>query len=289
MAEEIYDESKEQVLDKDKKIQELEKKLVETEKKFNDLNKELEDRVLERTVEIRRLLIHKNRFIDNLSHDLGTPLTPLITLLPVIKDEVDDENTQKLVDTCVRNAQYIKRVVDNTRKLAELSTTDLLLKKENLYDIVQELIEKYDVVFKSFKIEPKNNIGKDVFIKTEKSKLMELFDQVTSNAVYAMQDGGELYFDSKNVKHKDETFIQISVTDTGAGLTREQADHVFDEFYKVDESRHKLDSTGLGLPICKRIIEKHEGRIWVDSHGPDTGSTIHFLLPSTDVVRTRSF
>lgn len=289
MEEEIYDEANEQNTSKDQRIKQLKEKISKIEKKFNDLNKELEDRVLERTVEIRRLLIHKNRFIDNLSHDLGTPLTPLITLLPVIKDEIDEGETKKLVETCMRNAEYIKRVVDNTRKLAELSTADLLLKKEKLYDIVQEIIEKYDVVFKSFNIKAKNNVGKDVFVKTEKTKLIELFDQVTSNAVYAMQDGGELYFDSKYVKNKDESFIKVSVTDTGAGLTREQTDHVFDEFYKVDEARHKLDSTGLGLSICKRIVEKHDGRIWADSHGENTGTTIHFTLPSTDVVRTRSF
>lgn len=289
MAEEIYNITDGQEIDKDKKIQELEEKLVKIEQKFNNLNKNLEDRVLERTVEIRRLLIHKNRFIDNLSHDLGTPLTPLITLLPVIKEEIKDENTIKLIDTCIRNSEYIKRVVDNTRKLAELSTSDLFLKEENLHDIVEELIDKYDVVFKSFKIEANNNIEKDVIVKTEKSRLIELFDQVTSNAVYAMQNGGKIYFDSKNVKHKDESFIQISVTDTGIGLTREQMDHVFDEFYKVDESRHKLDSTGLGLPICKRIIEKHDGKIWIDSHGPNTGSTLYFLLPSTKFTRTRSF
>ncbi|MFW9835564.1 MAG: ATP-binding protein, partial [Candidatus Thorarchaeota archaeon] len=57
----------------------------------------------------------------------------------------------------------------------------------------------------------------------------------------------------------------------------------------TDDSRHKLDSTGLGLSICKLIIDKHGGKIWADSHGQGTGTTIHFTIPSEDVVFDRSF
>lgn len=275
--------------EKDAIIIELQNKLRVTENKLNELNRSLEQRIIERTVEVNKLLKHKTRFIDNLSHDLGTPLTPLVTLLPAIKNEVKDPKTIELIDTCIRNAEYIKRVVNNTRKLAEVSSSDLLLKKENLFEIINELKSRYDVVFKTCNIKFENNVNKDVFIKTEKSKLMELFDQVSSNAVNSMPNGGKLVFESKKVHRESGEFIQISVRDTGTGLTRDQTDHIFDEFYKVDDSRHKLDSTGLGLTICKNIVEKHGGKIWADSHGVGTGTTIHFTLPSPDSVYSRSF
>ena len=274
---------------KDKIIEELEKKLRETEQKLNELNKNLEQRVIERTIEVNKLLKHKTRFIDNLSHDLGTPLTPIITLLPLVKSELKDSKSEELLDTCIRNAEYIKRVVNNTRKLAEISSTDFLLKKENLFDIINELQKKYEVIFNTCNIKVQNNISKDVFIKTEKQKLMELFDQVCSNAVNSMLEGGTLTFESKTIQRDERKFIQISVKDTGIGLTREQTDHLFDEFYKVDDSRHKLDSTGLGLTICKNIVEKHAGKIWADSHGPGTGTTIHFTIPSPESEYSRSF
>ncbi|GAH44071.1 unnamed protein product, partial [marine sediment metagenome] len=66
---------------------------------------------------------------------------------------------------------------------------------------------------------------------------------------------------------------------SGIGITREQIDRVFDEFYKADESRHDFDSSGLGLSICKRIVEKHGGRIWAESSGKGKGSTFYFTIP----------
>ena len=289
----VSDHSKdleEELNEKNAKIKELEEKLAETEKILNELNKDLEKRVIERTVEVNKLLIHKNRFIDNLSHDLGTPLTPLVTLLPAVKDEISDPKVKELLDICVRSAEYIKRVVNNSRILVELSSTDLLLQKENLFEIVNELQKKYESIFKSCNIEVENNIGQDVFVKTERNRLLQLFDHVTSNAINSMlKKGGKLTFESKPVSKESGTFIQISITDTGLGLTREQIDHLFDEFYKTDDSRHKLDSTGLGLAICKTIVEKHGGKIWADSHGEGTGTTIHFIIPSPEIVYSRSF
>ena len=272
------------------KIKELEQKLVETEKKLNELNKNLEQKVIDRTVEINRLLKHNSMFIDNLSHDLGTPLTPLVTLLPIIKESVNDPKLKEMIETCIRNVEYMRRVVNNTRELAELSSTDLLLKNENLFEITNELQKKYEVVFKSCNIKVQNNIDKNVFVKTEKNRLLQLLDHITSNAVNSMiGTGGTLTFESKPTTREKGPFIQVSVKDTGVGLTGEQADRIFDEFYKTDESRHKLDSTGLGLAICKNIVEKHGGKIWVDSHGKGTGATIHFTIPSSESIYDRSF
>ncbi len=261
-------------------LEELKKRLSETENQLNELNRNLEQKVIDRTLEAKRLLLHINKFIDHLSHDLGTPITPLVTLLPFIKEGVTDAKTKELVDTCIRSAEYIKRVVKNTQEIAELNTTDFYLKRENLSDIVDNLINKYDVVFKSCSIKVENCIGKDIFVKTEKDKLLKVFDHITSNAVNSMLTGGTLSLASSKMDRKTGSFIRVSISDSGMGLSSDQVGHIFDEFYKADESRHKLDSTGLGLSICKRIVEKHGGSIWAESPGKDKGATIHFTIPS---------
>jgi len=276
----MIDNLEEELKKKTIEAEELEQKLIETENKLNELNRELEQRVIDRTVEVNRLLLHKTKFVDNLAHDLGTPLTPLMALLPMIKEDVEKLETKELVDTCIRNVEYIKRVVRNSQKLAELTSTDLYLKKENLLELVNELQEKYDIVFKGCNINIQNNINEGIFVKTERPRLLEVLDHVSSNAVNSMADGGTLTFEARLVEEKTGSFIDVVIRDTGVGLEREQTDHLFDEFYKADESRHKLDSTGLGLAICRRIVEKHGGKIWADSHGKGTGTTIHFTIPS---------
>lgn len=281
--------------EKEINIKELEKKLKETEQKLNKLKREkridkgLGIKIVDRTIEINRLLKHKSRFINDLSHDLATPITPLLSLLPLIKEELKNEKLKELLDICIRNVEYIKRVINNSRELADIETTDLILKKENLAEIVNQLIKKYDIVFKGYNVKPKNSIDKNISIKTEKNRLLQLLDHITSNAINSMSNGGSLNFKAKHLKKENKIFIQVTVTDTGIGLTREQTDHIFEEFYKTDNSRHKLDSTGLGLTICKIIVEKHSGEIWADSHGPGTGTSIHFTLPSEKNILTRSF
>jgi len=284
------------LIDKKKiRIKELEKKLKETEEKLNQLQKENElkkdlgNKIINSTVEINRLLKHKSHFIDNLSHDLATPITPLISLLPILKEEVSNEESKVLLDTCIRNVEYIKRVINNSRELADTEYTDFIFRKENLADIVDQLIKKYDIVFRGYNVKTQNSIDRNIIVKIEKNRLLQLFDHLTSNAINSMPNGGLLYFKAKTIKKENETFIQVTVKDTGIGLTREQIDHIFEEFYKTDNSRHKLDSTGLGLTICKTIIEKHSGKIWADSHGLGTGTSIHFTVPSEECIHTRSF
>jgi len=170
-----FDNSETNLMDK---TAELTEKLRKTEQELIELKGTLEQKVIDRTVEVNKLLKDKIRFIDNLSHDLGTPLTPIITLLPIIKNEVSDPKIMEMVDTCLRNAEYIKRVVNNARELAEIGCIDLFLKKENLLDIINEMNNKYKDIFKSCNIEVENRIGPDVFIKTEKNRLMQIFDHL---------------------------------------------------------------------------------------------------------------
>ena len=112
-------------------------------------------------------------------------------------------------------------------------------------------------------------------LETFRLRLEELFDNLITNAVkYTPENGGTITVDAKEEKGQ----ITVSITDTGIGITEEHKKHIFDEFYKADESRHEISSAGLGLSICKRIIEKHGGKIWVESLGLGKGSTFYFTL-----------
>jgi two-component system sensor histidine kinase VicK len=104
-----------------------------------------------------------------------------------------------------------------------------------------------------------------------------LFDNLISNAVKYSPHGGTITLDAQD----DGEWTTVSVKDTGIGMTREELNHIFEEFYKADWSRHDHMSSGLGLSICKSIVKKHGGRIWAESLGKDKGTTIFFTIPSS--------
>ncbi len=117
--------------------------------------------------------------------------------MPIIKEELSNEESKVLLDTCIRNVEYIKRVINNSRELADIGSTDFIFRKENLADIVDQLIKKYDIVFKGYNVKTQNSIDRNIIIKTEKNRLLQLFDHLTSNAINSMPNGGLLSFEAK--------------------------------------------------------------------------------------------
>jgi signal transduction histidine kinase len=175
----------------------------------------------------------------------------------------------------------MKNLVFKTIQLAKLNAPNFKLYIEglNLLSEVNEAIANNQYLFDVNKVTIENRVSNDFFVQSDKLHLREVFDNLFSNAIKYSFDN-----DNKkiiiNARAEASGDVVISVNDNGMGMSGEQKKYVFDEFYKTDPSRHDLDSSGLGLTICKRIIEQHGGRIWVESPGLGYGSTIFFSLHS---------
>ncbi len=247
-----------------------------SQKKIKDLNKNLEYKVKQRTYEVEKLLRQKDEFIHMLGHDLKNPLTPLTTLLPLLRKNLDDDKNAELLDVVIKNVHYIKNLVSNTLDLARLNSpnTSFDMQDTVLIEEINKSIDSNILNFKDNDIIIVNNVKENFVVKADKLRLNEVFNNLLSNAVKYSPSGGKIIIDAE--EKEDE--IIVSVKDNGVGISSEQQKQIFDEFYKADGSRHSFDSTGLGLPICKRIIEKHGGRIWVKSPGTGKGSTFFFIL-----------
>jgi signal transduction histidine kinase len=124
-----------------------------------------------------------------------------------------------------------------------------------------------------------NDVPSSLLVRADRFHLQEVFTNLFNNAIKYTEGPGKITISAKPMK--DETII--SVTDTGIGLENNQLALLFDEYYKADPSRHDFDSSGLGLPICKRIIERHGGCIWAESPGIGKGSTFYFTLPKKTI------
>ena len=249
------------------------------------VNKQLERKVNERTAEIEKLLKQKDEFIGQLGHDLKTPLTPLNSLLPLVRKKETNEQSIKYLDLSIHNVRYMKNLIEKTLKLALFNSTSFNLDVEdiNVYDIFDRVIQNMSNSLKENKIKVENLVNKDVVIKADKLRFEELLDNIISNAIKYSPEGGKVTINAK----RENNEIEFSIKDTGKGMTKEQSERIFDEFYKADESRHDFNSTGLGLSICKRLVKKHGGKIWVESPGLNKGSTFYFTFEISENVEKK--
>ena len=243
------------------------------------VNKDLERKIQERTSEIEKLVKQKDEFINQLSHDLKTPLTPIMVLMPIVNERLKDVKSRELMEVINRNVHFIKDLVDKTIDLARLNSTkiEMVVEDTNLLSEVDKIIGNTQVLLDENNINIDNKIDEKIFVKADRLRLGELFNNLITNSIkYTPDSGGKITIDAR----EDGDFVTISVKDTGIGINQERLSHVFDEFYKTDISRHDLDSSGLGLAICKRIVEKHGGKIWVESPGSKMGTVFYFTLKS---------
>jgi PAS domain S-box-containing protein len=266
-----------QIRQKNEELQMMNQEINIAREQLAILNQSLESKVKERTAEVEKLLKQKDEFIGQLGHDLKTPLTPLNILLPIVKEREQDPKLKELIEIITNNIQFMKNLVIKTLALAQLSSDNFKFGFEevNLSEQVHGILDLERTFFQGKNVNIQNNISHDIYVQADLIQIKELFDNLISNAIkYSQPTNIDITLDAQ----KKDDFIVVSIKDKGIGLEANQIEHVFDEFYKVDSSRHDLQSTGLGLPICKRIIEKHGGRIWVESEGKGKGSTFFFTL-----------
>jgi len=244
---------------------------------LNVLNKNLENRIKERTNEVEQLLKQKDEFINQLSHDLKSPLNPMTILLPILEKQEVDPKKIECFQVLRRNVEYMKNIATKTLELAKLNSpkTKFSLGKIDLKDEIKRIIKNKKTLFESKNLIIQNNITNKFLINADKLRFEEILSNLLENSAKYSNSNGKITFDA--VKENDK--VKISISDKGAGMTKKQIKHIFEEFYKADKSRHDFESSGLGLTICKRIVEKHGGKIWVESKGREKGTTVFFTLP----------
>lgn len=267
----------EELEDKTANLEKINKDLVKARQELNALNKNLERRIKERTKEVEQLLQQKDEFINQLSHDLKSPLMPLTLLIPVLEKQETNAKKIEILKVLNRNIQYMKNISIKTLELAKLNSpnTKFSIERVDLKEEFIRIIQNKMDLLKSKNIDIKNNINKKIIVKADKLRLEELVSNLLENSVKYSNEYGKITIDALEEKN----YAKISIKDTGLGMTKEQIKYAFEEFYKADKSRHDFESSGLGMTICKKIIERHNGKIWIESPGLGKGITVHLTIP----------
>jgi signal transduction histidine kinase len=251
------------------------RRLLDLQAELAEANDHLEERVAARTQEVERYVQQKNAFINQLGHDLKTPLTPIISLLPKLLKGGLDERGEKIVNLCLENARYMNNLVSKTLSLSRLNSSGLKLnlKSVDLGGALEKILVSLGLNTGS-RIEIVNRVDPAIRVLADPTKLRELLENLVHNAEKFTPDSGTITLEAE----EKAGWISFSITDTGIGMTQDQLERMFDEFFKADESRHDRSAVGLGLSICRQIIEKHGGKIEALSEGPGKGLTVRFML-----------
>ncbi len=264
--------------EKTRRLEQINEDLTIAREELSTLNKNLEGRVQERTQEVEKLLKQKDEFINQLGHDLKNPLGPLINLIPLLEEKEADPTKKEMLTVLHRNANYMKNLVVKTLELAVLNSpnTRFAIEVLRLSEEVNQIISNKKILFDENNVKISNNINTSLSIKADRLRLEELLTNIFENSVKYCREDCKITLDAKLT----DDFITISIIDNGIGMTKEEINRIFDEFYKADSARHDIQNTGLGMSICKRIVEKHGGTIWVESPGPGKGTTVFFTFPA---------
>ena len=235
------------------------------------------DKIEEYNKILERLLDQKDAFIGQLGHDLKNPLQSLVGLLPIIMAQEENPEIKEHLKILNQDTKYMKDLIFKTLELAKLRSEKIKFDFTtfNLYELVHEISISQQRALEKFHISLHISIPKDFIVFADRLRLEEVIKNLISNAVkYTKEDQGSITI-SAHLKGEE---VIVSVKDTGIGMNQDQLSKIFDEFYRAASTTKEMKSMGLGLSICKKIIEKHNGKIWAESQGIGKGSTFYFTL-----------
>ena len=257
------------------------------------LYEKMEEKVHERTRELeqaRKMAEAANRakseFLSNISHELRTPLNSIIGFSEVMRDGTTGPLTpdqQTYLKDIWESGKHLLRIINNVLDLSKIEAGMMELELDD-FDL-KELLEGCLSLFRekaqrqhlTLRAEISEDIGT---ISADKTKLKQVALNLLANAVKFTPEGGSVQIAARKIQNpQNADHVEISVIDTGIGISVDDRERLFQPFLQLDNTiTRKYEGTGLGLHISRKFVELHGGRIGVDST-PGRGSRFSFTIP----------
>ena len=194
-----------------------------------------------------------------------------------VPGKINDEQKQSLNDI-VNSGRNLLSLINDMLDLSKIEAgkVELVFRNVSLHNVIESLVSEMQSI-----ITPREQILEVYMdeglppVRADRAKVRQVLLNLLSNATKFTPDGGKLKIEAV----RDDNWVQVSVIDTGIGIKNEDKEKIFEEFYQLDNPLSEDKSgTGLGLTIARQIINKHGGRIWVESEY-GKGSRFIFTLP----------
>jgi len=256
-----------------------EKKYLEIESFYLKKNEEVMLIVTDNTP-LQKMEENFKEFLGNASHELRTPLTSVQILIDLFSEKkiTLDEIYNEFFPYLRKEIERMGKLVSNLLNLSRLEAgvIELQLKEIKLVEAVINVVERLNPYISKKKLKIKVKIPDDLVIEADPQHLDTILFNLIENAVKYTFDGGKVEVSIK----KNKESISIFVKDTGVGIPEKDLNRIFDRFYRISKSRTNEDgfSTGLGLSIVKKLVERHGWDIKVESK-LNEGTKFEIILP----------
>ncbi|MFL6340598.1 MAG: sensor histidine kinase [Nitrososphaeraceae archaeon] len=276
------------LLESDNNLALVIKELEEANEKFAKVNKELAAVNKELALSNEEIKQNGNmqiEFINIASHELRTPIQPILGLTEIIQSKIKDTEQIELLDAIIRNAKRLKQLTDDIFNVTKIESHSLNLNKEQfdlneqieavINDIKNQINIRYNnnAIKLIFEVEVKE--GKGVSIKADKVRIQEVISNLLNNAIKFTNEG-TIYITTEKKKTDKGGEVIVKVKDTGIGMPSNILPNLFSKFATGSPFKRGI---GLGLFISKSIVEAHGGKIWAQNNTDGRGSTFYFSLP----------
>ena len=289
----------EQMRDQDKTKEQLIEELIALRRQYDQKtkkwNEEVEREVAERTCkvekmceELKRIDAAKDGFLSSVTHELRTPLTSIRSFAEILVNYPDEsaETRKGFYLIIKRESERLSRLIDNVLDLSKIRAgkTNWHVKKLHSASVIEEAVEAVHCLVLEKDLRLATELEEDLpAFRADEDRIFQVLTNLISNAIKFTPRGGEIRISAKLLEGKRSEdrrdFIHISVSDTGIGISEEDLSRIFDDYTQCSDTlSEKPKGTGLGLPICKEIVSRHGGNIWVESE-KGKGSTFHITLP----------
>lgn len=224
--------------------------------------------------QIRENVKKKDEFIGIASHELKTPLTTIKGYIEMLKLMEDEYPKKQFVESAFKNVLKLEDLVKDLLDVSKIESGQLQLENEefDMSRLVDETIASAQMISTTHKIVRQGEI-KEELICADRKRIEQVLINLLSNAVKYSPGEKEVIV---NLQKKEKELI-ITIRDFGIGIPEEEHELIFDRFYRTKGSSVHISGFGLGLYICRDIIRRHAGKIWVESK--KKGTLFNFSLP----------
>jgi len=228
--------------------------------------------------ELKKLDKLKMEFFSTASHEIRSPLS-IIKEAAIILESENKEQPNRIVSIISSNVDRILGFVDELLDFSKIEAVGMMLNQIelNVAELIREIVSEIKSQSDRKNIEIEIDFGKDLpDIDADETRIRQLMLNLILNAIKYTNNNGKIRISG----YAKDNNIVIDVTDNGIGIPKEFLEKIFAKFYQVDKKITKTTrGVGLGLAICRAIVNAHKGSIWAVSNGPDQGSSFYVSLP----------